>query len=410
MIDRIKAAADCRTIADGRGVTITDRTGDNWRARCWHPESHNNGDRNPSMTIGAGGWRCYGCGAKGSALDLVMDLDGLDLSAAVEALAGELGLDPTPGPRVVRRRPTPPPKRRKVDTTTDPADDPLRAELWGRIWSALYFAPMTEELATWSAERGLDLRAVSLATVRDPTPAAGEILDVLRDYTTGDHRRAGTVDAKGKPWWPIKAVVDVARGRRRSAGGALFPIWTTGTDPEPIGARFRIYRPRKIKAVAQPRGAPLTPLGMDSLARAEAMGEPYSVLICEGETDWLAAMSAMGELGRPSAALAHCVMGKGWEPSWTRRIVSGEHLGRVVVLFDHGRGDTPTGERRAREILRQIIAVKGTAWTADNVKLKLTAEGGDDLADLHKKGELTPLLDGLTPTRQTQSAIAQGAA
>lgn len=405
-LDAIKARADCRTIADGRGVHIVDRHGDTWRARCWHPGNHNNGDRNPSMTIGAGGWRCYGCGAHGSAIDLVMDLDGLDLMDAARQLAGELGIDHTPAPPWRARRAHPARPTRPPPPAEEHTPDPMALEVWGAIWAELFFTPPTDQVRRWAEERGVSWQTASLASVRDPTTAAGAILDVLTSYSIDDHRRAHTVDGEGKPWLPLRAVVDVAKGRRApGAGGALIPIWTPGPTPQPVGARFRVFDPRPlrngriIKTWAQPRGAYYAPLGLDALDQAQALadheGQPFDVLLCEGETDWLAAQDAMRQLGRLSATLGHCAMARAWLPSWTRQIAAAPKLGRVLLLFDQGNGDPPTGEKRAGEIYLQLAEARGVDWAANNVLIHLTPEGGRDLADLHKAGDLAPLLNDL---------------
>ncbi len=52
-------------------------------------------EKTPSFTVNEdkGFYHCFGCGAHGSAIDFVMNTDGLSFPEAVERLAGEVGLD-----------------------------------------------------------------------------------------------------------------------------------------------------------------------------------------------------------------------------------------------------------------------------------------------------------------------------
>lgn len=410
-LDAIKARTDCRTVADEYGVDIKNRQGDWWRARCWHSDRHNNGDRTPSMTVGAGGFKCHGCGASGSVLDMVMSFEGLDLQEAAAILAEQYGIEDTPGRRPRRaRRP-----RARVATPQTPqtkpasvqAVDPIRADLWGRIWAALVFSDQPDGPKRWAAERGISWQAVTLASVRDATHAAGEIIEILREYTRAEHLAAGTMRADGKPWHPLRVVAEIAAGDRAHADGAFIPIWSPTYGALPVGFRYRLYEPwgNGAKTLAQFSGAPVLPLGLDRLDMMAKLGTPYTVILCEGETDWLAAQDAMRTLGRPCACLAHCMMSKPWAASWTRLIADASLAERVWILFD---GDASAGRDRARDIAQQTIAERGAGWAAERVTIHLTDAAGD-LADLHKKGDLAGLLNDLLDRQTITLNEAMGA-
>lgn len=402
-VDDIKARADCREVARAKGARIKRANGDTLVAHCWHPEAHNNGDANPSMSIGRGGFKCFGCGASGDVITLAMELDGADFKTARDTLAAELGIsDSYQRPPRTRRAPkiTRRPAGVSLEATPRRRLDPVnetRAEVWGRIWEALVFSAQPDAPKQWAESRGISWQAATLASVRDPTDAAAEIVGILRDYTLTEHKAAGTVNQDGKPWHPLRIVKEIASGDRAAADGAFIPMWSPPYGSAPVGMRYRLYEPwaNGPKSLAQFSGAPILPLGLDKLDMMPQLGEPFSVLICEGETDWLAAQDAMRALGHPAACLAHCMMSKPWAEAWTRLIAGAESVGRVLVLFDRGPGDRPNGVERAREIAKQLAAIRGADWTRARLSIELTDEGGEDLADLHKKGDLTPLLERL---------------
>ena len=98
-LGRLKAAVSLRELVERRGVRLKrNGTRPDWWGCCpFH------GERSPSFHVveDKGFYHCFGCGAHGSAIDLVMQLDGLDFGAAVRLLAGD---GPLPDAAAVRRR------------------------------------------------------------------------------------------------------------------------------------------------------------------------------------------------------------------------------------------------------------------------------------------------------------------
>ncbi len=87
-IDDLLARIDIIDIVDSR-VKLK-KTGRNYSACCpFHKE------KTPSFTVSPDKqfYYCFGCGASGNALGFIMDFDHLDFPAAVDDLAGQLGLE-----------------------------------------------------------------------------------------------------------------------------------------------------------------------------------------------------------------------------------------------------------------------------------------------------------------------------
>ena len=87
-IDDLLARIDIVDIIDSR-VKLK-KTGRNYSACCpFHKE------KTPSFTVSPDKqfYYCFGCGASGNALGFVMDFDHLDFPAAIDDLAGQLGLE-----------------------------------------------------------------------------------------------------------------------------------------------------------------------------------------------------------------------------------------------------------------------------------------------------------------------------
>ena len=73
----------------GKRVRLS-RKGNEFQGLCpFHKE------KTPSFTLNEekGFYHCFGCGAHGSAIDFVMNMDGLSFPEAVEQLAQDVGLE-----------------------------------------------------------------------------------------------------------------------------------------------------------------------------------------------------------------------------------------------------------------------------------------------------------------------------
>lgn len=84
--EAIKARADLGALALAAGVRLKARGATRSGLCPFHQE------KTPSFTIRGHRFRCFGCGAAGTAIDFVARLEGIDAVAAAKRLAGELGL------------------------------------------------------------------------------------------------------------------------------------------------------------------------------------------------------------------------------------------------------------------------------------------------------------------------------
>lgn len=79
---------DCRKIARRLGLELNRQD----KARCFLHA----GDKNPSLQVYADGWKCFGCGEHGDAVDLVARYQGISKVEAAEWIQREMGIrEPT---------------------------------------------------------------------------------------------------------------------------------------------------------------------------------------------------------------------------------------------------------------------------------------------------------------------------
>lgn len=89
-LERLKREVSVERLAEARGVKLS-RVGKDLRGVCPFHE----GDREPSLFVDPGQnlFHCFGCGAKGSAVDWVMKAEGVSFRHAVELLRTDAPLD-----------------------------------------------------------------------------------------------------------------------------------------------------------------------------------------------------------------------------------------------------------------------------------------------------------------------------
>ena len=79
---------DCRTIARRLGLELNQQD----KVKCFL----HSGDKNPSLQIYGDGWKCFGCGEHGDAVDLVAKYRGVSTVEAAEWIMREMGIrEPT---------------------------------------------------------------------------------------------------------------------------------------------------------------------------------------------------------------------------------------------------------------------------------------------------------------------------
>lgn len=190
--DALLAAVDLRALADD----LLGPTGTDGRARMWPCPNlqHAQTGRTPPVSIftsrrGEQRWRCHGCGDGGTAIDLVVSLQGGTAREAMTYLAERVGHHDRPHDWSPPRRATPP-------RTVPPAGcrDPEGLDLYVDDCARRLWRPEGQRLRRWLTEtRGLppDVLAenrvgVDLGPRTQPRPggmprAAGIVLPVIED-------------------------------------------------------------------------------------------------------------------------------------------------------------------------------------------------------------------------------------
>jgi hypothetical protein len=285
------------------------------------------------------GWRCFRCGAGGSARDLAAwKLTGRAWERGDRETAGLLRAwfadhgwcEPAPGaprsPRPPCSRPTSPPATRPEP---EPQHPPQRevADLWGACRRVDFTGadpdPLDLELSFWmSCERQLFPPAVAdldLARIL-PAPSAHPFPAWLPS-----------------PWWP----------RYRLA----LPAWTAAGELGSLRLRSPGSAQPKERAPAAGPGSAKGLTLADPVALALLRGEPDprwagSVVIAEGCTDYLTWAVRKWQGKRPAILGVWC---GSWTADLAARIPSGT---RVSIRTDND----PAGERMASTITKTLAA------------------------------------------------------
>jgi DNA primase len=104
-LDELRARTPMAALV-GRRVKLA-RSGKSWKGCC---PFHN--EKSPSFYVYDDGYHCFGCGAHGDAISFVMNTQGSNFVDAIEALAGEVGLEiPKASPAMVEA------ERQRLDLT-----------------------------------------------------------------------------------------------------------------------------------------------------------------------------------------------------------------------------------------------------------------------------------------------------
>ncbi len=308
-IERVRAATDLMAVV-GEHVALR-RSGSRWVGLCpFHTE------RTPSFSVNGelGFFYCFGCQAKGDAIDFVRQTRQLDFVGAVESLAARVGIElhwDNQRESGERRR-----RSRLVETLA-------RAVEW--YHQRLLSAPDAAEARGYLRSRGYD-REVVLRYRLGWAPEAWDTLCQALSLPADVARDAGLgfVNARNR-------LQDSFRGR------LLFPIFDVRGDPVALGGRILPgdegpkYKNSPASALYD-KGEVLYGLNW---AKGNVV-EHGEVVVCEGYTDVIGLASA----GIPRA-VATC------GTALTERHVAAlrRFAPRIVLAFDADRAGQDAAER-----------------------------------------------------------------
>jgi hypothetical protein len=89
-LEELRQRLDCRQIAQAYGLPFKQRQGVWWTTRCPNSAAHAQGDKHPSFSVGARGYKCFSanCGVSGDAFGLIGLLEQLDSKKEFKAILG----------------------------------------------------------------------------------------------------------------------------------------------------------------------------------------------------------------------------------------------------------------------------------------------------------------------------------
>ncbi|TPE52604.1 DUF7146 domain-containing protein [Amaricoccus solimangrovi] len=184
--EQVKASVSLRRLAERAGVAwdprkSAPRRGDWWAPCPFHAE------RSASFHVlepaGAGGFfKCFGCGRKGSAIDFVIEAEGVPVREALRRLASSAGIDREDTAAAARRAEAHARARAAAEAEdAERAARGLEAARW--IWRQT--EPAGPLLESYLAARGVDLAAIG------GVPASLRFAPALEHWAHGaDTRRA----------------------------------------------------------------------------------------------------------------------------------------------------------------------------------------------------------------------------
>ncbi|SES76279.1 CHC2 zinc finger domain-containing protein [Oceanicella actignis] len=340
--DRIKAEVSLVAVAERAGVVWDRGKSRPARGDMWAPCPFHN-ERTASFHVvepgGAGGWfRCFGCGAKGSVVDFVMERDGLDAAAAIKALASGHGIDGDECPAARRRREAERAKREAKARAAAEAKARRGLAAARAIWRAAAQAQAGDVLHRYLESRGVNLSAI------------GGVPPSLRLHPALAHRCARTREVLHTGpamvgWIGRDRFRGVHRtwitegGRARLPGGAVAPKQWLGATGAMFGHPVRLTAPG-------PR-----------------------IIVGEGIETTLAALSMCMEAGdarwSAEAALARDAMAGAWTPP--------PGAVGVMVLGEGSAKDPAAAEAKGRAAksrleslgVRVALRVPGGRWDVE---------------------------------------------
>ncbi len=366
-LDRLKAAADPHQVA----AALHLRGGRGKRFFC--PFCQPDGGKTPDLSIMPTGFKCFKCGKTGDLLQLVQEVAGLDFVGAVRWLEDFTGIRPPAGPRTGRTGGYPSmgsPTLSRPGASSKAAPPPAGPVADPDVLDAFLTAcrPVEGTALKWlTEERGVAPEVVATCRLRFCGKEYPDVIAALTDrfgdaalLAAGLLKRSKTGRAGGAFWYYYA----------QKAGFLVIP-YLSGGRPVHLKVRPPVSKAKaeRLKLVRFMNTAGAIPClyNVDILTT-----RPDRVLVCEGESDTWAALSAgNAAVGTPGA--------NNFKPAWVelfRGLVDADGRSAVFLALDAD----PAGDRGAAYIADLFL--KAGLPVPRRVKLP----AGQDLAEFLKGG------------------------
>lgn len=356
-VDRLKAAVTGRQVAELLGLTGRGR-------RYWCPACQTDGGKTPDLSVTDAGFRCFKCDVHGDLIELVKQVRRIDFPTALDWLAAATGQDRRNGQTGTGRRARKPPEPRTRAGTAYPthASSTKSDTDHGDAYAAFLQGcrPVEGAALAYLTGRGIAAAVVERLGLRFCGREYAELMTRLETDFGRDALLAAGLLTTGKrgpypTFWPFTA---------KRIGFLVLPYFQ---DRRPV---YLKARPPLDKATAEAKGVPRflnTGRAVPCLYNVDVIGDADRILICEGETDTLTALSHdYAAVGIP-----------GWshfKPAWVELF----RAKQVFLVLDADRA----GDQGVRDIAR----------TFDRAGLvlprRVTLPAGSDLNEFFRDGRM----------------------
>ena len=276
-LDRLKLAADPRQVAESIGLNRRGK-------RFFCPACQADGGKTPDLATTDRGFKCFKCGEAGDVINLVMLAKGLDFIDAVDFLANYTGLERPKDKKTASGSTRAKRTRQRPSRDARESSAVNHAEIYDAFLDGC--RPVEGLALDYLKSRGFRVEIIEGMSLRFCGREYVDLTNKLTDRFGEDAMlKAGllAISRKKTPYpafWPI-----VAKG----VGFLVFPYRQADR------AVYLKVRPPVDKKRAEALGVPrMMNVGgeVPCLYNVNAIDRAEKLLICEGETDVLAALSA----------------------------------------------------------------------------------------------------------------------
>ncbi len=355
-------------------------------AHCPDP-SHGRGDKNASLSFfdGNEAWKCHACGSGGDAFNLWTLVHGGGFKEALAGLADMYGVDIGRKKRHLTVYRNPKHKQGKtaekpsLDLTPQPLPSIQARRFLDEIWGVVKDIPNTRNFTDWMSGRRIKPEVARELGWRDWQPAIREIGEVWRRHSSQAREDAG-LERDGKPWYPLTAT-------REGKPGAFIPAFHPNAHG-PIGFRWRSFDPAAKPKTFSPFGSTpvfglsLPPAPSAGLAWLSGAHKHQTVIIVEGEPDWLTAAQTWQSL---AGILCLTNVSGGWPAQLTTFLDAAERV--VCMVHD------VHGKRVLDGLTAALIQRRGPDFIKDGGLIEWLVDENNDLNDQHRNDKSTEVFD-----------------